>query len=79
MISNLVWSMVQVFKYKRIQCKKNKGLVHCNYRLAIETVHDITERPKDWTILLTFSYWSSYDPLMMSRPYIILPPRPTKR
>ena len=40
--------------YKRIECKKNKGLVLCIDRLAIKTVHEISGRLKDQNLVLTF-------------------------
>ena len=52
----LGWTMVQAFTYKRIECKKNKILVWCIDRLTTETVHDITERSKDQTILHKFLF-----------------------
>ena len=54
MISYLGWTMVRVFTYKWIECKKNKSLVRCIDWLSIETVHEITEILKDQTILLKF-------------------------
>ena len=67
MISYLGWSMVQSFTYKRIKCKKNKMLAWRIYWLLIETVHGITERSKDQTILFTFCLWYPYDWLKTTR------------
>ena len=58
--------------YKRIECKENKNLVQYIDQLIIERVHDIKERLKDWTILITFSIWSLYDFSTMNRPHIVL-------
>ena len=78
-VSHLVWSMVWVFTYNQIKCKKNKGLVWCIDQLAIKIVHDIIERSKDWTILLKFCIWYLYDQSTMNRPYIILLRRPIEQ
>ena len=71
--------MVQAFIYKQIKCKKNKSLVWYIGGLTIETMHDITERLNDRTILLTFFLWSLYDCSMKNRSYILLLLRPIER
>ena len=38
----LGWTMVQVFTYKLIECKNNKGVVWCTDILMIKKAHDIT-------------------------------------
>ena len=64
---------------QKIEWEKNKSLVQCIDQLAIKKVHEITERPNDWTILLTFRIWSLYDLSTMNRMYIILLRRPIDR
>ena len=53
--SYLGWSMVRAFMYKQSECKKNKRLSQCIYRLMNETVHEITEILKDQNWILKFS------------------------
>ena len=54
MILYLGWTLVRDFTYKQIECKNNNNLVWCIDWLMNETVHEITERSMDQTILLTF-------------------------
>ena len=67
-ISYLGWTMVRAFMYKRINFKKNKGLVQYIDELTIKIVHEIIEISNNWTILLTFCLWSSYDHSTMNIP-----------
>ena len=78
MIPYLGWIIVRAFTYKKIKCNKNKSLAWFVDWLEKETVHDITERSKDLTILLTFRILSLYSRSTMNRPYIILLNRPIK-
>ena len=66
MILYLGWTMVWDFTYEIIKCKKNKRLVRYIDRLTIETVHEITEIPKDQSTLLTFCLLSLFDHLKMN-------------
>ena len=64
--------MVKLLMYKLIEYNKNKSLVRCIDWLKVETVHDITEISKGWTILLTFCFWYSYDLLTMNISFFLL-------
>ena len=63
--------MVRVLTYIRIKYKNNKSSVQYIDQFTLKTVHDITERPKNWTTLLTFCIGSLYDFSSMSGLYII--------
>ena len=45
--SYLVGSMVRLFTYERIKCKKHKCLFRYIGQLTIETVHEIAEISKE--------------------------------